>query len=37
MKMRSISNDEYVFGSPVRDGPNVVQKLKTLLEKIQVL
>ena len=21
MKMRSISNDEYVFGSPVRDGP----------------
>lgn len=31
MKMRSISNDEYVFGSPVRDGPkeNEVKRRKS--------
>ena len=36
MKMRSISNDEYVFGSPVRDGPkeNEVKRRKSIAKKM---
>lgn len=36
MKMRSISNDEYVFGSPVRDGPeeNEIKRRKSIAKKM---
>lgn len=36
MKMRSISNDEYVFGSPVRDGPkeDEVKRRKSIAKKM---
>lgn len=36
MKMRSISNDEYVFGSPVRDGPKEyeVKRRKSIAKKM---
>ena len=34
--MRSISNDEYVFGSPVRDGPkeDEVKRRKSIAKKM---
>lgn len=36
MKMRSMSNDEYVFRSPVRDGPkeNEVKRKKSIAKKM---
>lgn len=36
MKMRSISNDEYVFESPVRDGPkeDEVKRRKSIAKKM---
>lgn len=36
MKMRSISNDEYVFRSPVRDGPkeDEVKRRKSIAKKM---
>lgn len=36
MKMRSISNDEYVFGSPVRDDPKEyeVKRRKSIAKKM---
>lgn len=36
MKIRSISNDEYVFGSPVRDGPeeNEIKRRKSIAKKL---